>query len=129
MCDAILEKKPNTNNDMLMRLIHDGYISIQGEKLFAEFPVFSQEMFDNTIWSVLKPLAEDVCGCMMEVCDIAAQTLKKYIPKELLPQGDLLAFIRHQMDVMALIIETLVTNNFLSLPKEKEKLCVFGVKR
>ena len=129
MCDAILEKKPNTNNDMLMRLIHDGYISIQGEKLFAEFPVFSQEMFDNTIWSVLKPLAEDVCGCMMDVCDVAAQTLKKYIPKELLPQGDRLAFIRHQMDVMALIIETLVKNNFLSLPKEKEKLCVFGVKR
>ena len=129
MCDAILEKTADPNNDMLIKLIGEGFISSHGGKLSTEFPVFSADMMDNTIWPILKPLAENVCDCMIQVCDLAAQTLKNFIPKALRDQGAQLAFIRHQMDVMAFIIETMVERNWLTIPAGNEKLCVFGVKR
>ena len=66
---------------------------------------------------------------MVKVCDLAAQTLKDFIPKALFNQGAQLAFIHHQMDVTAFIIETMVAMNWLVIPEENEKLCVFGVKR
>lgn len=129
MGDAILEKAADPNNDMLIRLIREGFISSHDGKLSAEFPVFSADMFDNTICPALKPLAEDVCGCMIQVSDLAAKTLKNFIPKSLWDQGDQLAFIHQQMDVMAFIIETMVDREWLAIPEENEKLCVFGVKR
>ena len=129
MCDAILEKKANLNNDMLLRLIDEGFIATQDGKLSAEFPVFSSEMIDGIIWQLLKPLAEEVCDCIIQICDTADQILKNYIPKALLPQSAQLAFIHHQMDVMAFIIETMVGKNQLVIPVKNEKLCVFGVKR
>lgn len=129
MCDAILEKKANLNNDMLLRLIDEGFIATQDGKLSAEFPVFSSEMIDGIIWQLLKPLAEEVCDCIIQICDTADQILKNYIPKALLPQSAQLAFIHHQMDVMAFIIETMVGKNQLVIPIKNEKLCVFGVKR
>lgn len=129
MCDAILEKTADQNNDMLIRLIDEGFITSQGGKLSAAFPVFSSDMMDNTIWPILKPLAEDICDCMIKVCDLAAQTLKNFIPKALSNQGAQLAFIHHQMDVMAFVIETMVERNWLVIPRGNEKLCVFGVKR
>lgn len=129
MCDAILEKTADPNNDMLIKLISEGFISSHDGKLSAEFPVFSSEMVDNTIWTILKPLAEEVCECMITVCDIAAQTLKNFVPKALIDQGAQLAFIYHQMEVMAFIIETMVEKNWLIIPHENEKLCVFGVKK
>ena len=60
MGDAILEKTADPNNDMLIRLISEGFISSHDGKLSAEFPVFSADVFDSTIWPTLKPLAEDV---------------------------------------------------------------------
>ena len=128
MCDAILEKPANPNNDMLIKLISEGFISSQDGTLSAEFPVFSSEMMDNTLWQILKPLAENICDCMTKVCDLAAQTLRHFIPKSLWNQGPQLAFIHHRMDVMAFIMETMVQRNWLVLPEGNEKLCVFGVK-
>ena len=129
MCDAILEKTADPDNDMLLRLISEGFISSHDGKLSTEFPVFSADMMDNTIRPRLKPLAEDICDCMIQICDLAAQTLKNFIPKTLCNQGAQLAFIHHQMDVMAFIMETMVERNWLIIPAGNEKLCVFGVKR
>ena len=129
MCDAILEKTADPNNAMLLRLISEGFISSHEGKLSTEFPVFTADMMDNTILPVLKPLAEDICDCMIRICDLAAQTLKNFIPKTLCSKGAQLAFIHHQMDVMAFIIETMVDRNWLAIPEGNEKLCIFGVKR
>lgn len=128
MCDAILEKTASQSNDMLVKLIEDGFIASHNGKLSAEFPVFTSDMMDNNIRPILKPLAEDICDCMTKICDLAGQTLKNYTPKALLHQCEQLAFIRHQMDVMAFIIETMVERNWLAIPEKEEKLCVFGVK-
>lgn len=129
MCDAILEKPADPNNDMLIKLIRQGFISSHNGKLSAEFPVFPADMFDSTIWQLLKPLAEDVCDCILKICDIAGKSLKNFIPKFLLEQGRQLAFIHYQMESIAFIMETMAERNWLILPDNHEKLCVFGVKR
>lgn len=129
MCDAILEKPADTQNDMVIRLIKEGFISSHNGTLSAEFPVFSSEMIYGIIGKTLKPLAEDICDYMTEICDIAAQILKNFTPKALSAQAEQLAFIHHQMDVMGFIIETMVKKSYLVIPKSNEKLCVFGVKK
>ena len=129
MCDAILENPADTQNDMVIRLIKEGFISSHNGTLSAEFPVFSSEMICGIIGKTLKPLAEDICDYMTEICDIAAQILKNFTPKALSAQAEQLAFIHHQMDVMGFIIETMVKKSYLVIPKSNEKLCVFGVKK
>lgn len=126
MCDAVLGKPADPDNAMLVKLIADGFITSRNGKLSAEFPVFSSDMMDN-IRPMLKPLAEEICGCMTKICGLAAQELKNYVPKALLPQCGQLAFINHQLDVMAFIMETMVEKGWLTLPETKEKLCIFGV--
>ncbi len=127
MCDAILEKSADTDNEMLISLIEEGFISSKNGNLSAAFPVFSAETLSDTIWPLLKPLAEDICQSMIEICDIAAQILKDFIPRALRDKTEQLAFIHHQLDVMAFIIETMVKEKRLALPENNEKPCVFGV--
>ena len=64
---------------------------------------------------------------MIEICDIAAQLLKDFIPRALRDKTEQLAFIHHQLDVMAFIIETMVKEKRLALTENNEKPCVFGV--
>ena len=66
MCDAILEKPADQNNDMLIKLINEGFISSHDGKLSAEFPVFSSDMIDNTIWQILTVSRR--CVRMHEYC-------------------------------------------------------------
>ena len=129
MCDAILEKTADPNNEMVIRLIEEGFISSRDGKLHPEFPVFSSEMMETIIWPVLKPLAEDVCDCMAQICELAGQTLMNFVPKALYGQCNQLALIRYQMDVMGFIMETMVERKQLVLPETKANLCMFGVRR
>lgn len=66
---------------------------------------------------------------MMEICETAAKTLRDTLPKSLSEKGDQLAFIHHQMDVMAFIMETLVDKGRLHLPESGQKACILGVIR
>ncbi|MDD4496407.1 MAG: sigma-70 family RNA polymerase sigma factor [Eubacteriales bacterium] len=129
MCDAILEKAPDESNVMLTRLIDEKFISVSNGKLSANFPVFTADILDNQLWEMLKPLSEEVCDCTTEICDLAAKTLRNYVPKALADKCDHLSYIHHQMDVMAFIIEEMVKQGSLKLTDSSEKLCVFGVKR
>ena len=97
--------------------------------MHPEFPVFSSEMMETIIWPVLKPLAEDVCDCMAQICELAGQTLMNFVPKALYGQCNQLALIRYQMDVMGFIMETMVERKQLVLPETKANLCMFGVRR
>lgn len=76
---------------------------------------------------LLSPAIAIVCQCMEEVCTIAAQTLANFVPTALHDKSKQLAFIRHQMDVMAYIIETMVSNNDLMIPDVPTALGIFGV--
>lgn len=129
MCGAILEKEADPNNEMLIRLMDEGFISCHNGKLSAEFPVFSANQLNGAIWQILQPAVREVTAYMTEACELAAQMLKHTVPQALLDRCDSLAFIRHRMDVMALVIEKMVEQGQLIVPEENEKLCVFGVKQ
>ncbi|MDL2287300.1 sigma-70 family RNA polymerase sigma factor [Eubacteriales bacterium OttesenSCG-928-G02] len=129
MCDAILEKAPDENNEMLLRLIDENFIFVSDNKLSVNFPVFYAETIEKRIWEILKPISEKLCDCMTEICDTAAQTLKNYVPKALAEKCDQICYIHHQMDVMAFVIEEHIEQNLLKLTDNTEKLCVFGVRR
>ena len=95
MCDAILEKAPDENNEMLMRLIDEKFIFASDNKLSANFPVFNAGIIDNQVWEILKPISENMCACMIEACDTAAQTLKNYVPKALAEKCGQICYIHH----------------------------------
>lgn len=128
MTDATLFKKADENNEQLIRLINEGVISSDNGKLSPNFPVFTEEVF-HQIQEVLAPMTCEACSCMAHICDIAEEMLKDYVPKALKDRCGQLARINYQMDVMALIMETMVGNGQLSIPDKEVNLCMFGVTR
>jgi hypothetical protein len=88
--------------------------------------VFKAEAFDE-LKEILTPAINEVSSCMREICDIAAETLKDYVPKALTDKCGQLSTINHQMDVMAYIIEEMVKREHLIIPEEKTNVCIFGV--
>lgn len=100
MCDAILQKSANEENEQVIELINNNFISCKDGILYANFPVFDSNLFNTTIKEMLK--------------------LKDKVGQ--------LTHIHHQMDAMAFIIETMVEKGQLTVPEEKVNLCIFGVR-
>jgi len=96
--------------------------------LSPNFPVFSENVMEE-VKDILAPVSHDVCECMEQICGIAAETLKDYVPKALKDKCGQLAWIHHQMDVMAFIVETMVAREQLMIPAGKANPCMFGVDR
>lgn len=128
MCDAILEKSPNEDNEILIEYIKEGVISCNNNRLSAEFPVFTEKSYEE-VKKLLQPISESVAECMKEICEKAAEILKKQVPKALKEKCEQLAFIHYQMDVMAFIVEELAEKEYLEIPEKKENLCIFGIKK
>ncbi len=128
LTDATLFAQADESNDEVVRFINEGVIRADNGKLSPNFPVFSEKVFDE-IKGILASLSLDVCNCMEQICDIAAETLKDYVPRALKDKCGQLAWIHHQTDVMAFIIETMVQKNQLTIPNEKVNPCMFGVDR
>ncbi len=126
LTDAVLFAQADESNDEVVRFINEGVIRANNGKLSPNFPVFSETVFEE-VKGILSALSGDVCDCMMQICDIAAETLKDYVPKALKNKCGQLAWIYHQMDVMAFIIETMVKKEQLMVPNEKVNPCMFGV--
>lgn len=125
MYDAILENDADENNEMLIKLIDEGFISSDNSKLSAKFPVFDEEILNN-VYSILEPLSRELCDCIIRICDIACKELIKVVPSSLKEKCGQIAFIHHSLDVMAFIIEIMVEKDYLTLPNN-EKTCMFGV--
>ncbi len=128
MCDAILEKTPDEDNEAVVDYIEAGIISCENNKLSAEFPVFGESVFEE-VKEILRPISESVADCMKEICEIAAEIHKEYTPKQLHEKSRHLCHIQQQMNVMAYIIEDLVETGYLEIPDRKENLCIFGIKK
>ena len=126
LCDAILFADANADNDEITRYISEDYIASDGGKLSPNFPVFTQKCFEE-LEALLAPLIDEACGCMAEICQIAAGTLKDYVPKVLKNKCGQLVHIRHQMDGMAFIAETMASDGQLMIPEGPANLCMFGV--
>ena len=126
ICNAMLVKNAKHADDIAIKLIKEGYISVNNGKLCAEFPVFKKSVAEEFKTDLAKEI-EAAADCMAEICFAAAKVLKKYTPKHLQPKCEQLSFIRHQMDVMAFITEEMVESGYLTVPQTKTNLCMYGI--
>jgi DNA-directed RNA polymerase specialized sigma subunit, sigma24 homolog len=129
MTDAVLCKPVDENNDVLIQIIGEGFISINNGVLNAEFPVFTAECLYNQVWELIKPICETVAIHIGEICDKAADIFVKTAPKQLGDRRAQLTYIKYQTDSMAFIVESMVEQKYLIIPDTDEKLCIYGVIR
>ncbi len=128
MCDAILEKEPNISNETLPYLIENKFVLSKGDKVYANFPVFQEGIFDE-LSKLLSPISEAVAKCMIEVSDKGEAMLSAGAPSHLKGQCREIAKIYHRLNTAAYLMETLIELGLLVIPKEKTPLCVYGVKK
>ena len=114
------------NNSELTRFIEEGFVKCDKGKLSPNFAVFTNSVYEE-ISEILAPAVNDVVACMEEICGIAENILKDYVPKALKGRCGQMAQIHHQLDIMAYIIETMVSSGHLVIPDEKANICMFGV--
>lgn len=126
LTDAILFKSADTNNDETVHYISEGYISSTNGKLSPEFPVFTKTVFEQ-VEKLLAPCIEEIAAYLVDICELAADTLKSYVPKALKDKCAQLAYIHHQMDGIAFIAETMAERGQLTVPAVKTNLTLFGV--
>ena len=129
LCDAILQKAVvDTDSETAARLVSEGMIRIEADRLKANFPTFTSR--DNHI--MRKELAEiinQITGCMDEICRRATEIFKKYTPKNFHDRCEHVCYVRHQADAMGIIVERLVKDGYLAVPDGKVNLCMFGIKK
>ncbi len=128
MISAIENGKADCNNSRLTSLIENKFIISDNGNLSANFPVFSESVY-NELLKIVNDDAESVADCMIDISNKAEALLSTTVPKALKGECADIAKIHHGMDVAAFIIESLVDSNKLIVPAEKIPLGVFGVKK
>jgi hypothetical protein len=130
LCDAILKKDVTdcSSQEAVAQLVNEGMISAKEGKLNANFPTITSKE-NYLIYEELKPIVNKIVDCMDGICSSAASLFKKHSPKELVERCEQLAYVRYQADAMGIIVENLVSDGFLSVPKERTNLCVYGVRK
>ena len=68
MCDAVLGKPADTENEMLPELIENGFILCKNGILSAKFPVFEKQVFDK-LSRLLRPVVEMISECMIKISE------------------------------------------------------------
>ena len=126
MYDAIREA-PINDNENAPYLIESGYIKSDGEHYHANFPVFKKSSFDALI-EILSPVSEDVCVLIKEITSVATEMLIEHSPASVKDQcADIVANCYSQ-DVMAILMEDLVTRGKLSVPDGNDAVTTWGIK-
>lgn len=126
ICAAALGKQADPDNDMVPKLIDDRIIESRNGQLNALFPVFTADAIEKLKEKML-PLTDIAKECMLELIGIASETLKKYVPEHLKNKCEEICFVRHHMNTIAFLIETMVENGFLTVPDEKTPIGLYGV--
>jgi len=128
MWDAILNAPVDKRNKEVASLVKDNVLSLKGDTLRANFPVFTEEVY-RRVCELLSPTIEEIADCMIAVSDKAERLLEDYVPASVKEQCGDIAKIHHRLDVAAFLIEALIDNRKLTVPEEKTPLCVWGVKK
>ena len=119
VCDAILGKEANYENEGLPLLLDRGFVYDDGGKLSANFPVFSSEVYEQ-VCGMLRSVSELAADCMIRISDLAEKILKEHAPDSVKDQCGDIAKIHHRMDAAAFLMETLVAEKKLTVPAEKK---------
>ncbi len=128
MCSAMEGCKSDCNNTRLPSLIEEKFIISENGNLSANFPVFSEEVY-NELLGIINADAEMIADCMIDITNKAEVLLSDTAPKELKSECRDVAKIHHGLDVAAFIVESLIESRKLIVPDEKTPLGIFGVKK
>ena len=128
MWDAILNAPADPRNRRVQELVNGGFIVCKCGKLYAQFPVFTEDVY-RRVYERLLPTIETVADCMINISDRAEQLLGEYVPASVKEQCGDIVKIHHRLDVAAFLMEALIDDHKLTVPEEKLPLCVWGVKK
>lgn len=128
LCDAILGKPADSENEMQLWLIDNGFAVCTDDKLSANFPVFDSLVYEEVL-KVLAPVTEIIADCMIDISDRAEAILADHVPAAVKNQCGDIAKIHHRLAVAAFLMENLIDKNKLTLPSKKTPLCVWGVRK
>ncbi len=128
MADAVMRKCADEDNEELIRLIEEGFIKSENGVLAANFPVFVKAELEH-VKEALAPIVDLIFACILEICAIAEETLKDYVPNALKNDCGHLANVHYQVDSAAQIMEEMVRRGMLTVPEEKVNMCMYAVKK
>ncbi|MCM1335562.1 MAG: sigma-70 family RNA polymerase sigma factor [Bacteroides sp.] len=125
--DVILHKRASAQNDQIVPLIEEGYLSSEDGVLSARFPVFTKNVLQNGAKSLLAPAVEETIRCMDEICERAIERIRPSIPSNLRDRCDYVTRINFLIETIACLVESMVEEGALKVPNERANLCMFGV--
>ena len=129
ICDGILNTSISMQNEeAVAQLVGRGVVAVENGIIKAKFPTFTTRQA-HYMRQELKKTIDATVECMDKICTMTTEICKKYTPKHLQDRCERLAYAYYQADAMGIIIEKLVADGYLIVPKEQTNLCVFGVKR
>ena len=129
MWSAILGSAANERNDTIPDLVDRGIVSCTDGTLSANFPVFTQEVYDKLTEEILAPVYHKVADMMIKISDLCTEIMKDHAPASVRDQCAAIAKIHHRLDVGAILLERMIADGRLTLPQGKVPLCIFGVKK
>ena len=129
MWSAILNTTADERNNTIPDLVDRGIISCTDGKLSANFPVFTQEVYDKLTEEILAPVYHKVADMMIKISDLCTGIMKDHAPASVRDQCAAIAKIHHRLDVGAILLERMIADGRLTLPQGKVPLCIFGVKK
>ncbi len=129
ICDAILQKPlTEQNEETVAQLVAEGFITTKDRILKANFPVFTSTQ-GTEMAGQLKEIIQLTAECMEKICEMACEIFNKHTPKYFRNRYDHLCYVRHATDTMGIIMEKLVADQFLFIPKERTNLCMYGIRK
>ena len=129
ICDGILNNTiSNQNEEIVAQLVRRGMVVVENGWLKANFPTFNTRQA-HWMRQQLRETIDATMECMGKICEMITDICKKHTPKHLQDRCERLAYVCHQADVMAIVVEKLVAEGYLTIPEEKTNLTIFGVKK
>ena len=131
-CDLTLsavenDTLPYVAEDVLNEALREGYIKLENGILSATFPVFDASIYDRVV-ELLTPVIEKTCNTMLEYAAKAAELLAQHCPASVRNQCNTIASVNYRLDTTAIIFETLVEKELITVPDEKVPMTIWGVK-
>lgn len=128
MCAAVSGMNADVDNDMIIKYIDEGFITSENGTLKANFPTIEATVLQKLNTEEFAPSIAIVRNAVAEICESAKAILKKNVPDNLKVKCDELAYVRHEMDAMAYIVESLVNKGYLTIPEKRRNLTILGIK-
>lgn len=126
LCDVILQKDMEKENEMLFDLIENEVVTSAKGDLKANFPVFCRNNFED-IKTIIEEECADIYKVLSECYKLSLQMFEKHKPNGIGNRFDRISYVYGSLDSVALIFESALSKNSLKLIPENKNLCMFGV--